>query len=91
MKASLRSREKPSERSRWRRYVIVIAEEVANGWSAWFRDTPHNVCIGDTDLLAILTLIEAHGSIDMDAWDMIKLESRSNPAHSEFLLPANVA
>lgn len=71
--------------------MIVVSEQTSEGWSAWFRDMPQHVCVGDSGLLAILTLIETHGSVDMDAWDMIKLDARSHDSHFEYLLPARLS
>lgn len=86
MQTFLRPREKSSEPSNWRRYGIVVAEQTPEGWSAWFRDFPQEVCVGDSDLLAIMTLVETYGSIDMDIWDMEKLDARSHATRLEYLL-----
>ncbi len=67
--------------------VIVVVERNPDGWSAWFRDSTHNVCLAECDILAVLSLIETHGSADMDAWGMIKLDARSRDDHWEYLLP----
>ncbi len=68
--------------------VIVIAEQNSVGWSAWFRDAPHNVCDGGSDIVAILTLIESYGTPEMDPWDMTKLDARSRDGHLEYLVPS---
>jgi len=70
-----------------RMLVIVVVERNQDGWSAWFRNSPHNVCVAEFDILAVLTLIETYGTPDMDAWDMIKLDARSSDGHLEYLLP----
>jgi hypothetical protein len=72
-----------------RMFVIVVAEQSANGWSAWFRNSPQDVCTGECDILAILSLIEKYGTSDMDAWDMTRLDKRSRDGHFEFLLPGD--
>lgn len=70
-----------------RMLVIVVVEQTQDGWSAWFRNSAHNVCVAECDILAVLDLIETHGTSDMDAWDMVKLEARSRDGHFEYLLP----
>src|SRR6478736_4871664 len=80
---------RPSD-SNFRMFVIVIAEKTREGWSAWFRNSPDDVCSDNSDVLAILTLIESHGNVDMDPWDMTRLDSRSRAGHQEYLLPITV-
>lgn len=67
--------------------VIVVVERNQGGWSAWFRNSPHNVSVAQFDILAVLTLIETFGTSDMDVWDMTKLDARSRDGHWEYLLP----
>ena len=67
--------------------VIVIAEQTPDGWSAWLKDSPQFVSSGNSDIMAILGLIETYGSAEMDPWDMTKLEARSYEGHLEYLLP----
>jgi hypothetical protein len=70
-----------------RMLVIVVVEQSQEGWSAWFRNSPQNVCVAELDILAVLTLVETHGTSDMEAWDMTKLDARSRDGHLEYLLP----
>lgn len=70
--------------------VIVVTEKTANGWSAWFRNSPQNVCVADSDVIAMLNLVEVFGTREMDFWDMTKLDARSRDNHYEFLIPSAV-
>jgi hypothetical protein len=79
-----------SSDSNYRMFVIVIAEQTREGWSAWFRNSPDDVCFDNSGLLAILTLIESHGNLDMDPWDMTLLDGRSREGHREYLLPVAI-
>lgn len=90
MKSSLISCKKPPKYSNMRMLVIVVAEQNCDGWSAWFRNSRNDVCTGNSELLAILSLVETHGTVDMDAWDMTRLDARSRDGHREYLLPGSV-
>lgn len=74
----------------FREHVIVVAELNEDGWSAWFRNSPQDVAFGECSLLAVLSLVETHGTIEMDAWDMTELPDRSSARHLEYLLPGAV-
>ena len=67
--------------------IVVVERNSDSSWSAWFRNSPHQVCEGEYDILALLTLIETFGTSDMDAWDMTELDARSRDGHWEYLLP----
>ncbi|WP_029247854.1 hypothetical protein [Schlesneria paludicola] len=70
--------------------VIIVAEQNPDGWSAWLKDSPQTVSWGNSDILAILSLIETYGTPEMDPWDMTKLEARSYEGHLEYLLPISI-
>lgn len=89
MKSSLISLGNRSKYSNLRMFVIVVVEKNTDGWSAWFRNSPNDVGTGNSELLAILSLVESYGTVDMDAWDMTKLDARSRDGHNEFLLPGS--
>ena len=70
--------------------IIVVAERTADGWSAWFRNSPQNVCVADSDVIAMWNLVEIFGTREMDFWDMTKLDARSHHDHYEYLIPSVV-
>ena len=88
--AMLFGSERRKKRPIMRMLIIVVVERNPGGWSAWFRNSPHEICEGEFDILAILSLIERHGTADIDAWDMTRLDARSRDGHEEFLLPCAV-
>ena len=77
--------------------VIVVAEKTANGWSAWFRNSPQNVCVADSDVIAMLNLVEIFGTREMDFWDMTKLmlvrvRTITNTSYRRsFPIPSNIS
>lgn len=69
-------------------YARVIAEFRDGLWSAWFDDSPHQVCDGGEDWQSpVARLIDIHGSPDLE-WALIsEIEESTTDQHAEFLIP----
>jgi hypothetical protein len=55
---------------------------------AWFSDAPHLVCDSSPDWAhAVATLIDVHGSTELEWHNIFAIEATTRDGHAEFLIP----